>query len=124
MTETFCSVQGPAQLIGSARFLGPGRNSIRHAHIHGSNHIYQLHHCYYSVLQKFSATIEVILKFVTDLGIDLNATDNDEGKTPLHHLYSSRKASLVSQFLEAAQNEYGIGFDCNIVDLYGRTPIQ
>ena len=74
-------------------------------------------------LKKFSATIEVILKFVKDLGIDLNATDN-EGKTPLHYLYSSRNASHVSQFLEAAQNEYGISFDSNIVDLYGQTPIH
>jgi len=75
------------------------------------------------VLSKFSATIEVILKHVKLLSIDLNAIDND-GKTPLHYLYSSRKQSLVSQFLEAAQNEYGISFDCNIVDRHGRTPIQ
>ena len=74
-------------------------------------------------LNKFSATIEVILKYVKILGIDLNAIDY-EGKTPLHFLYSSRKKHLVSQFLEAAQNEYGISFDVNIVDRYGRTPIQ
>ena len=74
-------------------------------------------------LNKFSATIEVILKYVKILGIDLNAIDY-EGKTPLHFLYSSRKKSLVSQFLEAAENEYGITFDVNIVDRYGRTPIQ
>ena len=74
-------------------------------------------------LRKFSATIEVILKYVQDLGIDLNAIDN-VGKTPLHYLYSTRNKSLVSQFLEAAQNEYGITFDVNIADRYGRTPIQ
>ena len=74
-------------------------------------------------LNKFSATIEVILKYVKILGIDLNAIDY-EGKTPLHFLYSSRKKHLVSQFLEAAENEYGISFDVNIVDRYGRTPIQ
>ena len=84
--------------------------------------------CYYHFvppfsLKRFSATIEAILKFVDVLSIDLNAVDT-EGKTPLHYLYMARKQSLVTQFLEAAKNEYNVEFDVNAVDHSGRTPIQ
>ena len=83
--------------------------------------------CYFHppfTLKKFSETIEVFLKYCQDLDIDLNAVDN-EGKTPLHYLCEARrKKSIVTQFLEAAKNEYNVEFDVNAVDHIGRIPIQ
>ena len=74
-------------------------------------------------LTKFSAMIELVLKYAKDLSFDLEARDN-KGRTPLHYLFRSKPKKEVLQFLKLAKNEYNIDFDLKATDHKGKTPIE
>ena len=73
-------------------------------------------------LNKFSPTIEVILKYAKEFAIDFEVKDS-RGRTPIHYVFDSKQPKEhVEWFLEAAKNEYDIEFNLNVQDLHGRTP--
>ena len=63
------------------------------------------------------------LQFAKDLNIDFEASDNI-GRTPLHHLYKARGRLLGDKFVAAAKKKYGIEFNTNATDQFGKTPRQ
>ena len=74
-------------------------------------------------LNKFSPTIEVILKYAKEFAIDFEVKDR-RGRTPIHYVFASKHKpkKQVEWFLEMAKNEYDIEFNLNVRDLLGRTP--
>ena len=65
-------------------------------------------------LKKFCPLIEVILKYTKDLGIDLEARNNQE-RTPLHYLYATRCKENVTKFIEVAKRVYNIEFNLHAI---------
>ena len=63
------------------------------------------------------------LQCAKDLNIDFEASDNI-GRTPLHHLYKARGRLLGDKFVAAAKKKYGIEFNTNATDQFGKTPRQ
>ena len=72
-------------------------------------------------LNKFSPTIEVILKYAKEFAIDFEVRDR-RGRTPIHYSFKHNSKEQVEWFLEVAKNEYDIEFNLNVQDLFGRTP--
>ena len=74
-------------------------------------------------LRKFSAVVELLLKYAKDLSIDFEARDN-KGRTPMHYMFQARPKMHVLQFLQLAKTEYNIEFDLKVTDHDGKIPIE